>query len=225
MPEKGNIFTLLEKALIFIKEHMVWVASFVGLNRIETPEIPIDALREIIVNSFAHADYTNYGNNIEHEIAIYNDKIVVFNPGSFPKDIKPEDYINGRVSSLIKNQLVCNALYISNQIDKWGTGIQKSYKLCKDNKTNISFNNSYMGFECVFERKNILLKTNIDDPVKKQIINILSNNPNGTIDDLSKTLNISLRKAKYLIKLLVEEGLIVRVGSKKTGVWKINSRD
>ena len=76
----GNIYNLIEVAISYIKEHMNWKVEFDGQNtsRIEVPEVPVDAIREIVVNAFAHA---NYRSITEHEITITPSFIEIYNPG------------------------------------------------------------------------------------------------------------------------------------------------
>ena len=53
-----------------------------GIHRKEIPEIPVDAMREAVINSFAHA---RYDLPVQHEIDIFSDSISIVNPGSFAK--------------------------------------------------------------------------------------------------------------------------------------------
>ena len=53
-----------------------------GIHRKEIPEIPVDAMREAVINSFAHA---RYDLPVQHEIDIFSDRISIVNPGSFAK--------------------------------------------------------------------------------------------------------------------------------------------
>lgn len=55
--EENNIFKLVDTALTYIKKNIHWRAEINGTTREEIPEIPIRALREIVINSFAHARY------------------------------------------------------------------------------------------------------------------------------------------------------------------------
>ncbi|MDR0831457.1 MAG: hypothetical protein LBM99_01005 [Bacillales bacterium] len=50
------------------------------------------AIREIVINSFAHADYKNIVSS--HEIAIFPSKIEIFNPGNLPIQVIPETFAN-----------------------------------------------------------------------------------------------------------------------------------
>ena len=56
---------------------MRWKVEFTGeLQRKEIPEIPIDAIREALLNSFCHKDYASGQSN---EVAIYKDRIELIN--------------------------------------------------------------------------------------------------------------------------------------------------
>ena len=104
----GNIFELISEAEKYIKKNINWNVKIDGFERVEIPEIPIDALREIINNSFAHANYLSSSKN---EIDIFPNRISIYNPGSFPENLNPEDYVQRTLSSKIRNELICDVLY------------------------------------------------------------------------------------------------------------------
>ena len=54
-----------------------------GIHRKEIPEIPVDAMREAVINSFAHA---RYDLPVQHEIDIFSNRISIVNPGSFANE-------------------------------------------------------------------------------------------------------------------------------------------
>ncbi len=60
-----------------------------------------------------------------------------------------------------------------------------------------------------------------NDTVNDTVFNLITQNNKITAKKISELLNISLSTAKRKIKKLKEKGLIVRVGSDKTGYWKI----
>ena len=87
----GNIFELVDAAELYIKNNIKWKVDFDGSReRKETPEIPIAALREALINSFCHKDYNAQQCN---EVAIYKDRIEIYNPGRFPEGYTPDDFI------------------------------------------------------------------------------------------------------------------------------------
>jgi len=90
---QGTIFNMLEKSEQYISEHINWRVKFGKIKRDEIPEIPIKAVREALVNSFCHRDYTIPKGN---EIAVFKDRIEIYNPGAFPEGYTPEDFIKGK---------------------------------------------------------------------------------------------------------------------------------
>lgn len=63
---------------------------------------------------------------------------------------------------------------------------------------------------------------NFEDKENK-IISYLKNNPSALTDEISLQTDIPVRTVQRIIKSLKEDGIIERVGSKKTGFWKVNN--
>lgn len=120
---KGNLFNLLEKSEIYVKEHINWKVKFGKLERDEIPEVPIDALREALVNSLCHRDYRNPKGN---EIAIFKDRVEIYNPGNFPEGLTPEDFIEGGERSVLRNPLIAEALFKSKDDREVGFGSKEN---------------------------------------------------------------------------------------------------
>ena len=60
---------LVDIAESYIKSNIHWKVEFTGtLQRTEIPEIPVDAIREALLNSFCHKDYSSGESN---EVTIY----------------------------------------------------------------------------------------------------------------------------------------------------------
>lgn len=100
---QGTIFHMLEKSEQYISEHINWRVKFGKIKREEVPEIPVKAIREALVNSFCHRDYTVPKGN---EIAIFKDRIEIYNPGAFPEGYTPEDFIKGRKGQSFETPLL-----------------------------------------------------------------------------------------------------------------------
>lgn len=83
----GPVLKLVDIAENYIKSNIHWRVEFTGtLQRTEIPEIPVDAIREALLNSFCHKDYATGQSN---EVAIYKNRIEIYNPGSFPEGFEP----------------------------------------------------------------------------------------------------------------------------------------
>ncbi len=60
-----------------------------------------------------------------------------------------------------------------------------------------------------------------NDTVNDTVFNLIKQNNKITATEISERLKISLSTAKRKLKELKESGKVERIGSDKTGVWKI----
>jgi predicted HTH transcriptional regulator len=86
-------------------------------------------------------------------------------------------------------------------------------------KENQSLKNREMHIQVV-EPVNDTVKTK-NDTVNDTVFSLINQNKKITANEISERLNMSLSTTKRKIKELKEQGLIARIGSDKTGSWKI----
>lgn len=157
---KGNIFALMKESERYLKRNMHWGPEIKGFERKDVPEIPLEALREILNNAFAHADYTCWSKN---EIDIFPNRIAIYNPGAFPDGLSPDDFANKTLSSKIRNELICNVLFRCKAVETWGTGILKAYRYCEKKNIKIRYEKESDGFWFIFCRPSALQTRNNPD--------------------------------------------------------------
>lgn len=124
----GDLFTQLEQAEAFIKNHINLRGEIKGLQRTDTFEIPEAALREALINAVIHRDYTNQGRDIK--VGVYDDIVNIVSPGGFPNTLTAEALTEGR--SEIRNRVVARVFKELGYIEQWGSGIQRIKKTCTD---------------------------------------------------------------------------------------------
>lgn len=90
----SDVFTQLENAENFIKNHIKLSSEIKGLQREDQYELPIEAIRESLVNAVVHRDYSNNGRDVK--VGIYDDMVNIVSPGAFPSTITQEDILEGR---------------------------------------------------------------------------------------------------------------------------------
>jgi ATP-dependent DNA helicase RecG len=79
------------------------MAARIGtMRREDIPEYPEVAIREVLVNAIAHADYSLTGMHIF--VAIYSDRMEVQNPGMLPFGMTMDDFRSG--VSKIRNRVI-----------------------------------------------------------------------------------------------------------------------
>ncbi|MBQ3792636.1 MAG: putative DNA binding domain-containing protein [Clostridia bacterium] len=225
---EDNLFNLIGKGFSYIKEHINWsVSSGEGTARVETPEIPVEAIREIVVNSFAHADYRGLS---ENEISITPTQLEIYNPGEFPENYTPEMFAKGRVKSMPRNHVILNVLYKSKDVEAFGSGFKKVYAFCEKAGTETESFSGNGGFSFIFYRgkKQKVIEERKPDPapVKKEttdsgVIKSLKENPSLTRHDMAARLGKNVRTIQRALDKLSRSGRIKRIGSNKTGYWQV----
>lgn len=233
--QSGNIISLIDEAVKYVVKNIRWRVepSGDGIHRIEIPEIPFDALREAIVNSFAHA---RYDLPVQHEISIFSDRIAIVNPGSFANDFTPDDFYKQDIHSYLRNETIAHTLYLSKGIEAFGSGLKRIYSLCEEQRVSVSYINHDTDFTFVFSRvdRNSVpsggtengtingteSKALTDD--ENKVLELLMRNPRSSSEELAAAIGKSLRTVKRILSSLKSKKLIERVGSTKTGYWKAN---
>jgi ATP-dependent DNA helicase RecG len=229
---QGTVFDLLENSERYISEHINWRVGFGKIKRKETPEIPMKAIRETLVNSFCHRDYSIPKGN---EIAIFKDRVEVYNPGAFPEGYTPEDFIKGKERSILRNPLIAETLYKSKEIEKWGSGLKRIHEECRLSDVKVEFETLKSGFLVVFHRSPAMTenkKTQEDEGISegisegiKSLLVYIEENPGMRIKVIAREINRPAKTIERWIKKLREEGRIDFIGSKKTGGYYLAGKE
>lgn len=122
----GDLFSQLEQAEAFIKNHIHLRGEIKGLQRTDTFELPETALREALTNAIIHRDYTNQGRDIK--VGVYDDIVNVVSPGGFPNTLTTEGLSEGR--SEIRNRAIARVFKELGYIEQWGSGLQRIRNSC-----------------------------------------------------------------------------------------------
>jgi ATP-dependent DNA helicase RecG len=125
----GHAFELLEEALSFIQRHLPIASHFETgeMKRIDTPMLPLLAIRETIVNSLCHRKYNQASGEIS--LAIFDDRLEIWNNGVLPEGLRPED-LKREHRSIKRNPQICEVFYLRNLIEGWGTGTNRILNEC-----------------------------------------------------------------------------------------------
>lgn len=85
----GCFFDLLDAGMSFCFKHLNLHGKVIGLNRVEDLDIPVEALREALINALCHRSYESISGSVS--LAIYDDRVEIENPGRLPLDITPDN--------------------------------------------------------------------------------------------------------------------------------------
>jgi len=125
--EDGNIIQVLDKVLRTLDyKFLIKNISFVGMNRVETLEYPVPALREMLLNALIHRNYMG----APTQLRVYDNKLTLWNHGMLPDGITL-DKLTQNHSSFPRNPILAEACFLGGYIDSWGSGIMKIMDSCK----------------------------------------------------------------------------------------------
>lgn len=235
---RAPVFELVKRAEMYIASNIRWRVEFDGsIQRKEIPEIPMDAVREALVNSFCHKDY---GACQPNEVTIHPDRVVIYNPGSFPVGLTPQDFIDGDPAPVRRNPLIASILYYSKDIESFGTGFKRIAMACNEAGCKYSFDVQKHGFSIIFHRNADFIpdaknyasfvsdsggskNEQVNEQVNEQemLLLLLRKNPCLTYSQLADMLELSNATVRRRVARLVDEGRLERFGSDKKGGWKV----
>lgn len=127
---EGNFFKLLDAGVAFCFKHLSLSGRITNhsLEREEHLEVPYHALREALINALCHRHWEKY--NLTISLAIYDDRIEIASPGTFPPQITAEN-IKEPHESYPHNLKVAEALYRMTYLENWGSGARRIMDACK----------------------------------------------------------------------------------------------
>ena len=130
---EGNFFELLQAGIDFCFKHLSLSGRITSksLEREEQLEVPIDALREALINALCHRWWEQH--NLTISLAIYDDRIEIASPGQFPRQITSEN-IKEPHESFPHNLNVAEALFRMTYLENWGSGAKRIIDACHAQK-------------------------------------------------------------------------------------------
>ena len=209
----GSLLKQLEDSYEFIQLNNPTAASFLGLYRKDEKSYPDDALREALLNSIIHRDYSYSASTL---ISIYSDRIEFVSIGGLLPGIHKEDIMLG--ISVCRNKKLANIFYRLDLIEAYGTGIQKIRNAygSSDSKPEILIApNSF---------KIILPQMVCDDALhlaeensseQRTVLNYIDSKGTITREIAEKVLQVSPSTAGRILRDMCDSSLIVKVGRGK----------
>jgi ATP-dependent DNA helicase RecG len=89
------------------------------LIREEQSLYPPAAVREGLVNAFAHRDYADFRGGIA--VHLYPDRLEIWSSGAFPEGVTPQTLVQGHIS-ILRNPDIAHVLYLRGLMEKLGRG-------------------------------------------------------------------------------------------------------
>ena len=246
---KGTVFELVDQAVDFVLARLNFA---VGTRATSTQapaayEIPPEVIREAIVNAVAHRDYTSNGSV---QVMVFADRVEVWNPGSLPPSLTLAQ-LRRPHGSIPANPLLAEPLYLTQYIERLGTGTGDMIRRCReldlpeptfslDDGFRISLGRALPQPSSLATTEETKEETGVEvreqakeqgvsgaqgkaGTAREQILARMRANPEVTIAELARLLNLSESGVEYNLRKLRQDGRIHREGSTKAGRWVVLS--
>ena len=220
--EEGNIIQLVDKVLRTLDhKFLIRNISFEGMNRIETLEYPIPALREMILNALIHRNYLG----APTQLRVYDKKLFLWNHGTLPEGITLAE-LKDTHSSFPRNPVLAEVCFKGGYIDSWGSGTIKIVKTCKAaGLPEPVLEEKWGGFIVTLFQDRFseeeLQKLGLNDRQIKAVLYVKEKGRITNLQYLDINEGITDRTALRDLDFLVELGIFQRIGDKKSAYYEI----
>lgn len=218
----GSILKQLDDMFSFLSLNNNLRSTFDGLRRIDYADYPEEALREALLNAVVHRDYDYSGSII---INIYDDRMEFISLGGLVKGLTLED-IKGGVSQP-RNTVIANVFYRLELIESYGTGIQRMLESYAGSGFEPEFAPAPASFVVTLPNRNAEKSQadNLDLSREETVLRLLTERGTISRKDVEQILGCSSFPANQVLKLLLEQGRIVKTGAARGTRYILNTRD
>lgn len=245
--EVGTVFSLVDAAEYYIANNIRREIVVTGARtRDEVPEIPFAAIREALMNAYAHRVWYRPG---YVQVDIYHDAVDIISPGWFIDGQDPKAHLEGTsTDSSTRNELIATTLFRSGDIESSGMGIKKIRELCDESGVLVTYEEVPFGTKLTFHRRDPFAGDRepevhdssqkfaiVRDTLGKGLVEELSEvelvamelvitNDGTTTPEVVEALRVTRRGAQKLLSRLIEKGLVERTGAARSTRYHLSSK-
>jgi ATP-dependent DNA helicase RecG len=124
----GALMTQVDRTLETLQlKYLKAAVTYEGIQRVEIYPVPEPALREAVLNAILHKDYAT---GAPVQISVYDDKLMIWNPGQLPPSWTVEK-LKQKHPSHPFNPDLAHVFFRAGEIEAWGRGIERIYAACR----------------------------------------------------------------------------------------------
>lgn len=247
----GPLYEQIDEALGFVLRNIRLGAKFEGVQRKEIYELPVDAIREMIVNAECHRNMTDESCV---QVAIYDDRLEVTSPGGLYNGLTFEEAMGGH--SKLRNRAIANVFSQIGLIEAWGTGLQRIQNAAREyglpdvefiempesfrvnlyrmsisqanqrdiGDSSVKFGESSVKFgenSAKSDVDSVMFIDGIINETQLNIVKMIEKDNRISAAKIAEELKMSVRAIEKNIKELRTMGILIRHGAARGGYWEI----
>ena len=219
----GSIMGQMNEVYDYIDLYNKTHATFHKLLRIDARDYPEIAVREALLNSLVHRDYSFRASTL---ISIYDDRIEFVSIGGLIPGLELEDLMMG--VSVCRNPHLANIFYRLQLIEAYGTGMKKILEAYAGSPMQRQIHTTSNAFKITLPNLNYAKsKSEVANVVREsgttylsskeeKILNFLNEHQFITRKEVQELLETSQSSAGRVLKTLADGGKIVQIGGSRS---------
>ncbi len=215
----GSLIHQLQDTYEVLQQYNQLGSNFNGLIRNDQRDYPEIALRESLLNTIVHREYSYSGSTL---INIFQDRIEFISFGGLVQGLNLDDLRLG--ISECRNEKLAALFYRLKLIEAYGTGIPKIYESYENSTLQPKLEVSDHAFRITLPNRNFIQRDTA--PVvshHNDLFTAMHNNLSFTRPDVEKKLGVSRSQANKLIKQLVTSGQLKAHGNGRNRYYTITT--
>ena len=205
-----SVFNALEAVLGVIRQHTPIASTFpAGLQRADRPAFHEKAIREGLVNAFAHRDYSDFSGGVS--VDLYPDRLVIWNSGQLPAGITIGD-LNKEHPSMPRNPDIAQVFWLRGYMERVGRGTQNIVDWCTSaGLGRPKWKSDETGVTLVFSARRASESVKLNSRQRK-LLSDLSTGESIRLPDFAERYLVSERQGRRDLVGLVDGGWLDREG-------------
>lgn len=224
----GSLMQQLNDVYDYIDFHNQTHATFRKLLRIDTRDYPEVAVREALLNTLVHRDYSFRASTL---ISIYDDRIEFVSIGGLLPGLELDDLMMG--VSVCRNPHLANVFYRLQLIEAYGTGMKKIMGAYANALVQPKIKTTNNAFKIILPNVNFTPKAaevhkNFEkaanlalDSNEEKVLQFLREHLMITRKETQTLLEVSQSTAGRILKAMVDSGRIKQIGGSRTTRYEL----
>ena len=219
----SNAFALTRRAERFLLDWLPIASRIVPgqLARVDTPVLPLEAIREALANAFVHRDYSSPAGAVS--VALYDDRLEIISPGELHFGLTPEKLFQPHESKPW-NPSIAKIFYLRGLIETWGRGTLQIMNLMQG--AGLAAPEVRAGNDTVsmtFAIPSVPKPEKSSEKSSEKILELLGSDPTLSAKALADKMRVTSRAIEKQIGLLKKSGKLHRIGPAKGGLWEVQN--
>lgn len=210
----GSLFRQLEDVYAYLDLRNRTSATFDGLYRVDKRDYPEEAVREALLNSIVHRDYSYSAATL---ISVYDDRIEFVSVGGLPMGITTEDIMLGL--SVCRNPKLAAVFYRLKLIEAYGTGIPKIMNAYADCAVKPKIEVTPNAFKITLPNLNSAAQSSGISTAEGKIMAFVAENGRILRSEADKLLHVSASTSGRILKRMVADGFLRQEGEGRNTVY------